>query len=558
MSFLEDDEDIIFQTKKTKEILEMIEYVTNKFYEKFEKVKTEENLLDYIDLEKYTLKLLYDKKEEDKEADKEKEEKLNDLNDLNYSDNSDNSNNIIEKIVEKYEDLNRLRESIKIEYDIEKLEEIYNEIFEIIQKEFLNYTELLNNKYMLSDIAKSMKEDVEEMAVDEYQDINMLQEYIIRAVSNKNIFRVGDPKQSIYGFRNSRPELFVEKENNIDNENKVIYLDKNFRSLENVLEITNNVFSRIMTKETGIIDYNENHYLKKGRYITGEFRLQENSNISDLENLEIYSLSEENIRNKIEFFKPEILLINTKEEEKEEEEEKDERKNLEKNLESNLQNNIELASLGDDNENYDAETDDEILEEIEGLEKEAIGIAKRIIKLREEYKKKGKRLEYKDIVILLRSVNKRAGRYQEILEKFGIPCYTDTNESFLEIPEVSLICSYLDIIENPLNDINMLAVLRSYFFKMDIDEFTRIKVLEKEITNGQKENNFYESILIYMSYIEEKINKNEVLKTAEKMVYSKCKKLVEELNRLKKLEEEKGLYEVLKDIIIESRILYST
>ena len=539
MSFLEDDEDIIFQTKKTKEILEMIEYVTNKFYEKFEKAKIEENLLDYIDLEKYTLKLLYDKKEDlSKEVSKE---------------------NTIIKIEEKYGSLDNLRGNIKIEYDIAKLEEIYNEIFGIIQERFLNYTELLNNKYVLSDIAKAIKEDVEEIAVDEYQDINMLQEYIIRAVSNKNIFRVGDPKQSIYGFRNSRPELFVEKENNIDNENKVIYLDKNFRSLENVLEITNNVFSRIMTKETGIIDYNENHYLKKGRYITGEFRLQENSNISDLENLEIYSLSEENIRNKIEFFKPEILLINTKDEEKEEEEEKDERKNLEKNLESNLQNNIELASLGDDdNENYDADTDDEILEEIEGLEKEAIGIAKRIIKLREKYKKIGKRLEYKDIVILLRSVNKRAGRYQEILEKFGIPCYTDTNESFLEIPEVSLICSYLDIIENPLNDINMLAVLRSYFFKMDIDEFTRIKVVEKEITNGQKENNFYESILIYMSYIEEKINKNEALKTVEKMVYSKCKKLVEELNRLKKLEEEKGLYEVLKDIIIESRILYGT
>ena len=542
MSFLEDDEDIIFQTKKTKEVLEMIEYITAKFYEKFEKIKMEENLLDYIDLEKYTLKLLYDKKEEG----------------ISLRISKQNENNIIGKIVEKYEDLDNLRESIKIEYDIEKLEEIYSNIAEIIESEFTNYSENLNNKYELSNIAKAMKEDVEEIAVDEYQDINMLQEYIIRAVSNKNIFRVGDPKQSIYGFRNSRPELFVEKEQNISNENKVIYLDKNFRSLENVLEITNNVFSRIMTKETGIIDYNENHYLKKGRYITGEFRLQENSNISDLENLEIYSLSEENIRNKIEFFKPEILLINTKEEEKEEDEEKDEGKNLEKNLEINLQNNIELASLGDDNENYDAETDDEILEEIEGLEKEAIGIAKRIIKLREEYKKIGKRLEYKDIVILLRSVNKRAGRYQEILEKFGIPCYTDTNESFLEIPEVSLICSYLDIIENPLNDINMLAVLRSYFFKMDIDEFTRIKVVEKEITNGQKENNFYESILIYISYIEEKINKNEALKTAEKMVYSKCKKLVEELNRLKKLEEEKGLYEVLKDIIIESRILYGT
>lgn len=538
MSFLEDDEDIIVQTKKTKEILEMIEYVTNKFYEKFEKAKTEENLLDYIDLEKYTLKLLYDKKEEDKEKykdlDKNKEEKkLKKSNDLN---NLNDSNNITEKIVEKYQDLESLRESIKIEYDIEKLEEIYNDIFEIIQKEFLNYTELLNNKYMLSNIAKSMKEDVEEIAVDEYQDINMLQEYIIRAVSNKNIFRVGDPKQSIYGFRNSRPELFVEKENNIDNENKVIYLDKNFRSLENVLEITNNVFSRIMTKETGIIDYNENHYLKKGRYITGEFRLQGDSDKSSLEDLEIASLSEEEIKNRINFYKPEILMVNTKESE-------------EKLDENNDENDINIEK--DEEEIRE-------LEEIESLEKEAIAISKRIIGLKEEYKENGKNLEYRDIVILLRSVSNKAGRYQEILEKFGIPCYTDVNESFLEIPEVSLICSYLDIIENPLNDINMLAVLRSYFFKMDIDEFTRIKVVEKEIINGAKENNFYESILIYITYIDEKRKENLQISLHEKMVYDKCKNLIEELERLKKLEEEKGLYEVLKDIIIESRILYST
>ena len=550
MSFLEDDEDIIVQTKKTKEILEMIEYVTNKFYEKFEKAKTEENLLDYIDLEKYTLKLLYDKKEEDKEKykdlDKNKEEKnLKKSNDLN---NLNDSNNITERIVEKYQDLESLRESIKIEYDIEKLEEIYNDIFEIIQKEFLNYTELLNNKYMLSNIAKSMKEDVEEIAVDEYQDINMLQEYIIRAVSNKNIFRVGDPKQSIYGFRNSRPELFVEKEDNIDNDNKVIYLDKNFRSLENVLEITNNVFSRIMTKETGIIDYNENHYLKKGRYITGEFRLQENSDIFSLDDLEISSLSEEEIQDKINFFKPEILLINTKEEE-----ESDDVEGIDDNKEENKNEQKKENALEESED-----INDETLEEIESIEKEAIAIAKRIIALKEEYIRRGKKLDYKDIVILLRSVSNKAGRYQEILEKFGIPCYTDVNESFLEIPEVSLICSYLDIIENPLNDINMLAVLRSYFFKMDIDEFTRIKVVEKEITNGQKENNFYESILIYIEYVDEKAKENIQISLNEKMVYSKCKKLIEELTRLKKLEEEKGLYEVLKDIIIESRILYST
>ena len=174
----------------------MIEYITAKFYEKFEKIKMEENLLDYIDLEKYTLKLLYDKKEEEG---------------ISLRISKQNENNIIGNIVEKYEDLDNLRESIKIEYDIEKLEEIYSNIAEIIESEFANYTESLNNKYELSNIAKAMKEDVEEIAVDEYQDINMLQEYIIRAVSNKNIFRVGDPKQSIYLFRNSRPEIIVEK-----------------------------------------------------------------------------------------------------------------------------------------------------------------------------------------------------------------------------------------------------------------------------------------------------------------------------------------------------------
>ena len=197
-----------------------------------------------------------------------------------------------------------------------------------------------------------------------------------------------------------------------------------------------------------------------------------------------------------------------------------------------------------------------------GDSKEAIAISKRIIGLKKEYKENGKNLEYRDIVILLRSVSNKAGRYQEILEKFGIPCYTDVNESFLEIPEVSLICSYLDIIENPLNDINMLAVLRSYFFKMDIDEFTRIKVVEKEITNGAKENNFYESILIYISYIKEKMDKEKNLTKQEvsfeeRILYNKCLKIVSELERLKKLEEKQGLYEVVKDIVIESRLLYS-
>ena len=108
----------------------------------------------------------------------------------------------------------------------------------------------------------------------------------------------------------------------------------------------------------------------------------------------------------------------------------------------------------------------------------------------------------------------------------------------------------------------MLAVLRSYFFDMDIDEFTRIKITEKELLNGVKENNFYESILIYISYIKEKMDKGKNLTKKEvsfeeRILYNKCLKIVSELERLKKLEEKKGLYEVVKDIVIESRLLYS-
>ena len=122
---------------------------------------------------------------------------------------------IINEIVEKVKSNNiDIKESILFEYDIEKLEKVYKIAIETIEEKNIDYKKIIEEKYILSDVAKAIKEETEEIAVDEYQDINMLQEYIIKAVCNKNIFRVGDPKQSIYGFRNSRPELFVEKEKN--------------------------------------------------------------------------------------------------------------------------------------------------------------------------------------------------------------------------------------------------------------------------------------------------------------------------------------------------------
>ena len=123
--------------------------------------------------------------------------------------------------------------------------------------------------YEKSEIAKKYEEKFNEIAIDEYQDSNLVQEYILTSISNgKNIFMVGDVKQSIYRFRQARPELFLNKYENyglIPNElGQKIQLFKNFRSRKNILDVTNLIFEDIMSKEFGEIAYNDSEYLNLG------------------------------------------------------------------------------------------------------------------------------------------------------------------------------------------------------------------------------------------------------------------------------------------------------
>ena len=120
------------------------------------------------------------------------------------------------------------------------------------------------------EIAKKYKDKFIEIAIDEYQDSNLIQEKILTTISNgKNIFMVGDVKQSIYKFRQARPDLFMEKYENYDfvndfnekSKGKKIQLFKNFRSMSNILDITNLIFNNIMSKELGEIEYTEEEYL---------------------------------------------------------------------------------------------------------------------------------------------------------------------------------------------------------------------------------------------------------------------------------------------------------
>ena len=131
---------------------------------------------------------------------------------------------------------------------------------------------ILIKKDKPSEIALKYQEKFAEIAIDEYQDSNMVQEYILTTISRKNnIFMVGDVKQSIYKFRQARPELFLEKydtyklkESKKEKDNLKIKLFKNFRSRKEVLDLTNLVFQNIMSKEYGEIEYDEGEYLNLG------------------------------------------------------------------------------------------------------------------------------------------------------------------------------------------------------------------------------------------------------------------------------------------------------
>ena len=131
---------------------------------------------------------------------------------------------------------------------------------------------LLDEKAQPTEIAKKYQEKFEEIAIDEYQDSNLVQEYILTSISKgNNIFMVGDVKQSIYKFRQARPDLFLGKyktyklkEHKEEKDDLKIQLFKNFRSRKEVLDFSNMIFASIMTEELGELNYTTEEYLNLG------------------------------------------------------------------------------------------------------------------------------------------------------------------------------------------------------------------------------------------------------------------------------------------------------
>jgi len=321
-----------------------------------------------------------------------------------------------------------------------------------------------------SALADELAKSYREILVDEYQDSNLVQEYIVRALSQErfgkpNVFQVGDVKQSIYRFRMARPELFLEKYH--DENYPKIFLRKNFRSDEGVLSAVNTLFFKIMKKDFGGIEYDLENSLFLGKLRTEEAKQEESSREKQGE--EVKAQSGEEQKDKPESEAPikgrqrrdqtELLLLELEKtgptgEEGDEDSKEDDSKGDDGNSASNSSSN---SSSG---------------KSLSKLELECKMIAAKVRELLE------KGYAYKDMVILLRSPHSVSREMVDIFGKEGIPAYAELKTGYYSAVEVETVLSFLAIIDNPRQDIPMAAVLRSPLFSFTDEELGQIVLVK--------------------------------------------------------------------------------
>lgn len=178
------------------------------------------------------------------------------------------------------------------------------------------------------------------------------------------------------------------------------------------------------------------------------------------------------------------------------------------------------------------------------MSKEAIVIAERIKKLREEYSKEGRNLKYSDIVILLRSVKNKADIYEDVLNQMGIPAKTDIGEGYLKLNEVQLLSNYLKILSNPMLDIEFLSVMRSYFGEFEIDEITRIRI--ENIREENRKLSIYESCMRYLEkeeFVDDYITRD---------LKEKIRKFLDKREEYIKIDKNYGGLKVIEKMVYDS------
>ncbi|MBE6990996.1 MAG: helicase-exonuclease AddAB subunit AddA [Ruminococcaceae bacterium] len=321
---------------------------------------------------------------------------------------------------------------------------------------------LRNSNGTVSETGLSIAKRFREIMVDEYQDTNEIQDSIINAVSQngKNIFMVGDVKQSIYRFRLADPTIFLEKyqrfpdsENAVEGEGRKIILSRNFRSRASVLDAVNDVFENIMSEGFGEMEYGDNEKLYCGADYDPTLDIPVEFNIVDLR-----------------------------------------------------------------------ETDDE---DIDRSTAEAMYVAERIAYLlknetvRDEATGGIRPIEPRDIAILMRAPGLRSRLYISELERLGIPsAFSGGSSGLLDTDEARMLISLLQVIDNPHQDIPLIATMKSPLFGFSADDLAAVRTsdydgnfytaLKSRAESDEKCRNFIDRIQKFR-YMAEDLSADELI-----------------------------------------------
>ncbi len=289
--------------------------------------------------------------------------------------------------------------------------------------------------------AEKLKERFEFIFVDEYQDINAVQQQILEQVSRAdNVFVVGDVKQSIYGFRQSKPDIFLgQLENTGEGSGPPalpmrVDLQDNFRCRSEIIDFVNTLFGRIMTRAVAQMDYDKRAELVSG-FDYPAFKAEDGPD------------------------KPVELVL----------------------LDEDGNAGVSDALTCDRDGRVPSPS-------VTAAQRQAAWVAERIGKIVgaetgvaefEVYDKKTDRFrgaEYRDIVILMRSLSHKAQDYTEMLRLAGVPVQSQSACGYFEATEVSDCLCLLKVLDNPVRDIELAGLLRSPIFGITDTELAKVRL----------------------------------------------------------------------------------
>ncbi|UMZ74075.1 helicase-exonuclease AddAB subunit AddA [Natranaerofaba carboxydovora] len=372
------------------------------------------------------------------------------------------------------------------------------------QRKLLDYSDLEHKTLLLlefEEIVRELKEKYKEVMVDEYQDINGVQNEILEVISDSTVndypymFMVGDVKQSIYRFRLAEPGLFLNKyykysdydnqENDLDFPGRLIELKQNFRSSKKVIDGVNNIFENIMTRKIGGVDYDENTRLDSGK---------------------TFPKPEQDQGQKILLDKPVEVHFVQKDQERQLTDEEQEAKLIAKRIKELIDSGYCV---------YEKDID--------------------------EYRP----LEYRDVVVLNRQLGSHGERITEIFAEEEVPFYAELNKGYFKSPEIQVMLSLLKVIDNPRQDIPLAAVLRSPIFNFTEEELFEIRgrgdLYEDLINVSGVSNDFSENA-------NENEKENVVQEKVKIGLVSKINEFLTKLNRWRSFSRKNKLSELIWDI----------